>query len=113
MEGSADERNGKLYFHGTVKTQAESNKIWDALKTIPDWRTEVVADIKVVGDPAPAAAETYTVKPGDTLGKIARETLGDANEYMKIFDLNKDQLGDPDRIKPGQVLKLPVMPAHP
>ena len=52
--------------------------------------------------------ETYTVKAGDTLSKIAKEHLGDANAYMKIFNANKDQLTDPDKIKPGQVLKIPV-----
>jgi nucleoid-associated protein YgaU len=50
----------------------------------------------------------YTVKSGDTLSKIAKEHLGDANSYMKIFNANKDQLTDPDKIKPGQVLKIPV-----
>jgi nucleoid-associated protein YgaU len=47
------------------------------------------------------------VKSGDTLSKIAKQHLGDANAYMKIFELNRDQLKDPDVIKPGQVLKLP------
>jgi nucleoid-associated protein YgaU len=113
MEGSADERESKLYFKGTVKTQAEANAIWDAIKTVPDWRTDVIADIKVSG-PAPAAAvaETYTVKAGDTLSKIAKATLGDAGAYMKIFDLNKDLLTDPDKIKPGQVLKIPAVAVH-
>lgn len=54
-----------------------------------------------------ALRATYTVKAGDTLGKIAKEHLGNASEYMKIFGLNKDQLTDPDKIKPGQVLRLP------
>jgi nucleoid-associated protein YgaU len=110
MQGSADERDGKLYFHGTVNTQAEANKIWDAIKTIPDWHTEVVADIKATGAGAAqssAAQRTYTVKPGDTLSKIAKETLGDANAYHEIFNANRDQLQDPDKIKPGQVLKIP------
>ena len=56
---------------------------------------------------APSTAKTYTVKAGDTLGAIAKDHLGSAGAYMKIFDLNKDQLTDPDMIKPGQVLKLP------
>ena len=47
------------------------------------------------------------MKAGDTLSAIAKEHLGDANAYMKIFNANKDQLTDPDKIKPGQVLKLP------
>ena len=109
MQGSADERDGKLYFHGTTNTQDEANQIWTAIKTIPDWRTEIVADIKATGAPAAAAANaaTYTVKSGDTLSKIAKEHLGDAGAYMDIFNANKDQLSDPDKIKPGQVLKIP------
>ena len=54
-----------------------------------------------------AAAKTYTVKAGDTLSAIAKAHLGSASAYMKIFELNKDQLTDPDKIKPGQVLRLP------
>jgi nucleoid-associated protein YgaU len=53
-----------------------------------------------------ASPKTYTVKPGDTLSKIAKMALGDANAYMRIFEMNKDQLSDPDKIKPGQVLKI-------
>ncbi len=105
MDGSAEERDGKLYFTGMVKTQDEVNKIWDAIKTVPDWRNDVVAEVKI--DPNAKQETTYTVKSGDTLSKIAREHLGDANAYMKIFDANKDQLSDPDKIKPGQVLKMP------
>ena len=112
MEGSADERDGKLYFHGTVSTQEEANQIWTAIKTIPDWPNEIVAEIKAVGAGAGSAASesaatTYTVKPGDTLSKIAKQVLGDANAYKEIFDLNRDQLSDPDKIQPGQVLKVP------
>jgi nucleoid-associated protein YgaU len=115
MQGSADEREGKLYFKGTVGTQDEANKIWDAIKTVPDWSREIVADIKATGPaaaPAAAAAKsapaaTYTVKAGDTLGKIAKEHLGNANAYMDIFNANRDLLDDPDKIKPGQVLKIP------
>ena len=111
FDGSAQERDGKLYFTGTVKTEAEKNELWMAIKTIPEWRDEIVADIKVTGGgeaPAAAAAKTYTVKSGDTLSAIAREHLGDGNAYMKIFEANRDQLSDPDKIKPGQVLKIPA-----
>jgi nucleoid-associated protein YgaU len=47
------------------------------------------------------------VKAGDTLSRIAKEHLDNANAYMKIFELNQDQLTDPDTIRPGQVLRLP------
>ena len=113
FHGSAEERDGKLYFKGTVATEAEKNEIWTAIKTIPTWQKDIVADIQVTGGAsapaaaAPAAAKTYTVKAGDTLSAIAKEHLGSAGAYMKIFELNKDQLTDPDKIKPGQVLRLP------
>src|SRR6478735_1561664 len=117
MEGAAEERDGKLYFHGTVQNQAEANRIWDAIKTVPTWRTDIVADIKPLnagtGSPAaaatpPPAGGTYTVKAGDTLSKIAKELLGSASAYPQIFEANRDQLSDPDKIKPGQVLKIPA-----
>ena len=109
FDGKAEERDGKLYWTGTVKTEEDKNEIWAAIKTIPSWREDVVADIKVVGGPAAApAAKTYTVKSGDTLGAIAKSQLGSAGDYMKIFEANRDQLSDPDKIKPGQVLKIPA-----
>ena len=119
MDGSAEERDGKLHFKGKVQTQDQANKIWDAIKTVPSWQTEVVADIKAVttgGTPAQTPTQkqtqvTYTVKSGDTLSQIAREFLGDAAAYMEIFNANRDQLSDPNLIKPGQVLKIP-QPAH-
>ena len=119
FHGNAEERDGKLFFKGTVNTEAEKNEIWTAIKTIPTWQKDVVADIQVTGAPAassapksapaqaPAPAKTYTVKAGDTLSQIAKEHLGSAGSYMKIFELNKDQLTDPDTIKPGQTLRLP------
>jgi LysM repeat protein len=114
FQGNAVEQGGKLHFKGTVASEAEKNEIWNAIKTIPTWQNDIVADIKVTGGPAagapaaaPTAAKTYTVQAGDTLSKIAKEHLGNATAYMKIFELNKDQLSDPDKIKPGQVLKLP------
>jgi nucleoid-associated protein YgaU len=113
MEGQAEERDGKLYFKGTTKTQDEANKIWDAIKTVADWPKEIVADIQASAKAgaatasAPAAGSTYTVVQGDTLSKIAQELLGKASAYTKIFEANRDQLSDPDKIKPGQVLKIP------
>jgi nucleoid-associated protein YgaU len=53
-------------------------------------------------------SRTYTVKKGDTLSAIAKETLGNANRYMLIFEANKPMLKDPDKIYPGQVLRIPV-----
>ncbi|MBW8713492.1 MAG: LysM peptidoglycan-binding domain-containing protein [Acidobacteria bacterium] len=116
FDGSAQERDGKLHFVGSVKTEEEKNEIWNAIKTIPEWRNDVVADIQVTGGGSSSGgaatatattSKTYTVKAGDTLSKIAKQHLGDANAYMRIYELNRDQLSNPDLIKPGQVLKLP------
>ncbi len=82
MDGSAEERDGRLHFDGAVTSEAEKNAIWDAITTVPEWRNEVVANIKVVPKPgvsAPVSSmKTYIVKSGDTLSGIAREYLGDA-----------------------------------
>ena len=111
FQGNAEEREGKLYFKGTVASEDEKNQIWNAIKTIPTWQKDVVADIQVIPSAKPAATatagKTYTVKAGDTLSQIAKDQLGNAGSYMKIFDLNKDVLSDPNKIKPGQVLRLP------
>jgi nucleoid-associated protein YgaU len=114
FQGAATQQGDKLNFKGTVHSEDEKNQIWNAIKTVPDWKTDIIADIQVVALPAAvgtsgaAGGRTYTVKSGDTLSKIAKEHLGDANAYMKIFNANKDQLTDPDKIKAGQVLKIPV-----
>lgn len=54
-----------------------------------------------------AAERTYTVKSGDTLSKIAKREYGDANDWHKIYEANKDVIKNPDLIYPGQTFKLP------
>jgi nucleoid-associated protein YgaU len=52
--------------------------------------------------------ETYTVAKGDSLSKIAKHHLGDANAWRKIYDANREVIGkDPDKIFPGQQLRIP------
>src|SRR6185295_7465381 len=123
--GPVEEKNGKLFIKGSVHTPDDVNAIWNALKTIPEWRQEIVADIHADqpaaaqpgsssasgGGQAAQAERTYTVRPGDSLSKIAQQELGDGRQYMKIFDANRDQLKDPNLIHPGQVLKIPAREA--
>ncbi len=52
-------------------------------------------------------AETYTIAKGDTLSAIAKKHYGEASAWKRIFEANRDVLDDPDRIFPGQVIKLP------
>lgn len=69
------------------------------------------ADFSGVTSSVDSSAEvvdaTYTVEKGDSLSKIAKQHLGDANAWNRIFEANRDILDDPDKIQPGQVLKLP------
>lgn len=53
---------------------------------------------------------TYTIESGDTLSKIAKEHLGHASAWRDIFEANRDVIENPDRIFPGQVIKLPPAP---
>jgi nucleoid-associated protein YgaU len=56
-------------------------------------------------------AKFYTVVKGDTLSRIAKQYYGDANKYPRIFDANKPMLTNPDRIYPGQMLRIPPLEA--
>ena len=66
-----------------------------------------VNDMLTVAAPAEPESKYHTVKSGDTLSKIAKEAYGDANAYMKIFEANKPMLKDPNKIYPGQKLRIP------
>lgn len=99
------EEGGKLILKGSVDYAWDRDRIWDQIKAKhAKWQQEVMVSLTVTN------AEPYglyTVKSGDTLGKLAKDIYGDVKLYPKIFDANKDQLKDPDHIKVGQVLKLP------
>ena len=110
-------QDGKLFIQGTAPSEQAKNKVWDQIKLVnPNWSQELVADISVdqsAAQPQPASAQaqqqrTYTVKPGDSLSKIAKEFYGNANQYNKIFEANRDILNDPNKISPGQTLKIPA-----
>ena len=92
--------NVKLVFKGMVNSQDEANKIWDAIKTIPDWPREVQADIKVnpcgsqentTGTAGQARRRRTRSKPGGHAHKIAKEGhLGDANAYQESSNANRE-----------------------
>jgi nucleoid-associated protein YgaU len=67
-----------------------------------------VNDMMTVDQSAPEGVY-YTVVSGDTLSKIAKAQYGDANKYMPIFEANKPMLTHPDKIYPGQVLRIPPL----
>lgn len=94
----------KVIARGEVATQEEKEKILLALGNVAGVG-EVEDQISVTA-PAPAA-RFVTVKKGDTLSAIAKSEYGNANAYMKIFEANKPMLSHPDKIYPGQVLRIP------
>ena len=107
--------NNKLYIRGEAASDQVKNQIWDQVKLVDPSYSDLMLDITV--DPtaptqqkqaAPATGgQTYTVQSGDSLSKIAKQFYGDANAYMDIFNANKDQLNDPNKIFPGQQLVIP------
>ena len=103
-DGNWKEEGGKIKLWGKTEYQLDANRLWDKIKEHPGWENEVVADLQAT------RTDVYgyhIVKSGDTLSAIAKKLLGSANRYMDIFNANKDQLSDPDKIKVGQKLVIP------
>jgi len=105
-------QDNKLFMQGAAPSENGKNAVWNAIKAANPAYDDITADITIdssLPQPAPAPAnQTYTVQPGDTLSKIAKQFYGNANAYMKIFDANKDRLSDPNKIKTGQELVIPA-----
>jgi nucleoid-associated protein YgaU len=101
----------KLVMRGVAPSQEAANAVWDEIKRINPKADDVNADFPVdssLKTAAAGSAKMYTVKSGDTLSKISKQFYGNANDYMKIFNANRDKLNDPDKIQPGQELKIPA-----
>ncbi|MCO7570092.1 peptidoglycan-binding protein LysM [Pseudomonas chlororaphis] len=95
----------KVIVSGEVASQEEKEKILLALGNIAGVGS--VEDQITVTGPVVVSAVFVTVKKGDTLSAIAKVQYGDANQYHKIFEANKPLLSHPDKIYPGQVLRIP------
>jgi nucleoid-associated protein YgaU len=115
LTGEADsiEAKGKAMaeFNKIVETGNTINKIVlaKAAATAPP---PAAAATVTAGAPAPVAAppaaeKVHVVEKGDTLSAIAKKYYGKASAYTRIFEANRDVLDDPDKIKPGQRLRIP------
>ena len=89
---------------GNAASQEEKEKIVLALGNV-----EGVAKVEeeISASDGAGKATFYTVKSGDTLSAISKAHYGSPNKYMGIFEANKPMLSDPDKIYPGQVLRIP------
>jgi nucleoid-associated protein YgaU len=106
-------QDNKLFMRGAAPSEAIKNALWNQIKAVNPAYDDITADITVDSSlPQPSTASgtqrTYTVKPGDSLSKIAKNFYGNANDYMRIFEANKNTLTDPNEIQAGQELVIPV-----
>ncbi len=113
--------NNKLFIQGAAPSENIKNQVWNQIKAVDPTYSDLTCDLTVDSSlPQPQAAQaaaagantsqgtrTYTVQPGDTLSKIAKEFFGNPNDYNRIFAANRDKLDNPDKIEVGQELVIP------
>jgi nucleoid-associated protein YgaU len=90
--------------YGIAKDQETKEKV---ILSAGNIHGVAAVDDQMTVDLSQPPAQFYTVVKGDTLSKIAKEFYGDANAYQKIFEANKPMLKHPDKIYPGQNLRIP------
>ena len=106
--------DGKVSLMGTAKSQAAKEKAALIAGNVKGVGAVDDDGLKVAGAAAGSTATAakpsryYTIQSGDSLSKIAKEHYGDANAYNKIFDANREVIEDPDKIYPGQQIRIPA-----
>ncbi len=103
---SFDALKGEVTVSGVARSQQDMEKIVLCCGNVAGVAS--VVNNMTVDDPAPQS-QMYVVVRGDTLSKISKEFYGNPNKYMLIFEANKPMLTHPDKIYPGQVLRIPPM----
>jgi len=98
--------DGVATVHGTVESQREKEIV---VLTAGNTKGVAQVDDRLVVEKPEPEAKMYTVQSGDTLSGIAKEQYGNAMKYPQIFEANKPMLTDPDKIYPGQVLRIPSL----
>ncbi len=116
-------QDNKLFIQGAAPSEDIKNQVWNQIKAADSSYSDLTCDLTVDSSlPQPTSAapqaaaaaagsgsssRTYTVQSGDTLSKIAKQYYGNANDYNKIFEANRDKLSDPNKIQVGQELVIP------
>ena len=102
--------NGRVILQGQAKSQAAKEKATLIAGNVKGVSHVDDDGIKVAGQQAASTARStyYTIQSGDTLSKIAKEKYGDAQAYTRIFDANREVIEDPDKIYPGQQIRIPA-----
>lgn len=110
LEITFDSAQDKVKVSGKVADQTTKEKVLLCCGNIQGVGS--VEDNLTVTNPTPAS-QYYTVKSGDTLSKISKQYYGDPNKYTLIFEANRPMLSSPDKIYPGQSLRIPPQGAAP
>ena len=95
-----------IHVSGTTATNADREKVILTMGNVAG--VSSVSDSITVTNPEPESV-FHEVKRGDTLSKIAKEVYGDPMKYPVIFEANKPMLEHPDKIYPGQILRIPPL----
>ena len=103
---NAQEANGQLTITGSLPTKYAVNQVWDKVKEIDPGLSSGDLALNLTASRNDIYGE-YEVKSGDNLSAIADRVTHGKLTFQQIFEANKDQLKDPDRIQPGQKLKIP------
>ena len=101
-----DATSGTVTVSGVVADQATREKVLLCCGNVE--RVAAVNDMLTVSAPQPES-QWHTVVSGDNLSKIAKKFYGDANKYPVIFEANRPMLSHPDKIYPGQMLRIPPL----
>ncbi len=107
--------DGKVSLMGDAKSLAAKEKAALIAGNVKGVSNVDDGGLKVAGAAAAAPANSsvgqtryYTIKSGDTLGKIAKDMYGESGDFNKIFEANREVIGDPDKIYPGQQIRIPA-----
>lgn len=101
-----DGSQGKVTVQGIAPTQAAKEKVTLCCGNVAN--VQSVDNLMTVTNPEPEA-QYHDVVRGDTLSAISKKYYGDANKYNAIFEANKPMLSNPDKIYPGQKLRIPAL----
>ena len=105
LDVSFDAASGAVTVAGVAPDQATKEKVLLCCGNVAS--VSSVNDMMTVSSPSPES-QMYVVVSGDNLSKISKQFYGTPNKYTQIFEANKPMLSHPDKIYPGQVLRIPA-----
>ena len=101
-----DLNDDTVTIYGQVKKQADKERLILAIGNVGGIAS---VDDRIGVDKEEPAAEFYTVKKGDSLSKIAKKYYGDPMKYKQLFEANQPLLKDPNKVFPGQQIRIPKL----